>query len=393
MGIEATELEIGYLSLNKKGEELCGDHVETIMGKNGDATAVLADGLGSGVQANILSTLTSSMLSKMIEGGLSLEESVSSIMRTLPVAKNRGNVAYSTFTIVKVNPDFSYVLYNYDNPEPLLIRDGQEKKLRFRKMMIEGKNIEIAEGVLLKNDALILMSDGVIFAGVGETLNFGWTRKEVGEYMCGLFDKSVSAKNLATILVDRADVLYNHRPGDDTTSLVIRRRPRVNVNLLVGPASNPDDDEKMMGLFFRKEGKHLISGGTTAKVASRYLGKKITGTLNYPDPEIPPISHIEGVDLVTEGVITLNRVVELAKNYLNRNDAYFTWSFQDDGASLLAKTLFEEATDIAFFVGCAVNAAHQDPKLGISISTKMQLVDELTKSLKAMGKHIRVAYF
>lgn len=388
-----SELEIGYLSLCKAGEELCGDHVQEVKKEDGDLTFVLADGLGSGVQANILSTLTSSMLSRMIEGGISVEEAVESIAKTLPVAKNRGNVAYSTFTIVKISPDYQVLIYNYDNPEPIFLREGKEVALSWNTLSLANKKIQMASTALGLYDILILVSDGAIYAGVGETLNFGWTRKEIVSYMSALYDSSISSKNLATLLVDHCDVLYNRRPGDDTTACVIRRRNRHSVNVMVGPATNPDDDEKMMALFFSSKGDHVVCGGTSSKVAARFLHREVITSLDYPDVHIPPISHIEGVDLCTEGVITLNKAVEIALDYLGPNTEYFDWSFRQDGASLLAKTLFEEATDINFFVGCAVNPAHQDPRFRLNISMKMQLVEELTKSLEEMGKHVNVAYF
>ena len=390
---DRTELEWGSLSLCKKGEELCGDQVRAIVPETGDSVLVLADGLGSGVQANILSTLASTLLSRMVEGGLPLREAVDALARTLPVSKDRGNVAYSTFTIAKVTPEWSFTIYNFDNPEPLFLHGGKETPLLWDDLEIGGKAVRRARGRLAPEDALLLMSDGAVYAGVGETLNFGWTRKEIGSYMEALFSPGLSAKNLATLLVDHCRVLYNSRPGDDTTALVLRRRKRVNANLLVGPATNPEDDGKMMSLFFSKEGKHLVCGGTTGKVCARYLGTKVEPTLDYPDPMIPPISHIDGVDLATEGVITLNALVRLAEDYLGKNERYFDWSYKEDGASLLARVLFEEASDISFFVGCAVNPAHQDPSLGISIATKMQLVEALAQSLRRMGKHIRVAYF
>ena len=390
---DRTELEWGSLSLCKKGEELCGDQVRAIVPETGDSVLVLADGLGSGVQANILSTLASTLLSRMVEGGLPLREAVDALARTLPVSKDRGNVAYSTFTIAKVTPEWSFTIYNFDNPEPLFLHGGKENPLLWDDLEIGGKAVRRARGRLAPEDALLLMSDGAVYAGVGETLNFGWTRKEIGSYMEALFSPGLSAKNLATLLVDHCRVLYNSRPGDDTTALALRRRKRVNANLLVGPATNPEDDGKMMSLFFSKEGTHLVCGGTTGKVCARYLGTKVEPTLDYPDPMIPPISHIEGVDLATEGVITLNALVRLAEDYLGKNERYFDWSYKEDGASLLARVLFEEASDISFFVGCAVNPAHQDPSLGISIATKMQLVEALAQSLRRMGKHIRVAYF
>lgn len=386
-------LETGYISINHYGEELCGDHVEITRGDKGELTIVMADGLGSGVQASILSTLTSSMLCKMIEGGLSIEESVVSLIRTLPVSKNRGNVAYSTFTVVKIEPDYSFLIYNYDNPETIHIVDGKEKRFEWTLLPIEGKKIYKAKGILSLNDVIAFTSDGAVYAGVGESLNFGWTRDEIVKYIEGLYSPSISCKNMATILVDHCNTLYNNRPGDDTTAVVIRRRERSYLSLMVGPATNPADDNKMMSLFFKEKGKHIVCGGTSAKVAARYLHEEIDSALDYVDPSIPPISHINGLDLVCEGVITLNRLVALAKDYEGQNQAYFDWSYKQDGASLLARLLLEEATEINFYVGCAINPAHQDPRLNISISTKMGLVDSLTASLKRLNKNVTVHYF
>lgn len=386
-------VETGYISINHYGEELCGDHVEITRGDKGELTIVMADGLGSGVQASILSTLTSSMLCKMIEGGLSIEESVVSLIRTLPVSKNRGNVAYSTFTVVKIEPDYSFLIYNYDNPETIHIVDGKEKRFEWTLLPIEGKKIYKAKGILSLNDVIAFTSDGAVYAGVGESLNFGWTRDEIVKYIEGLYSPSISCKNMATILVDHCNTLYNNRPGDDTTAVVIRRRERSYLSLMVGPATNPADDNKMMSLFFKEKGKHIVCGGTSAKVAARYLHEEIDSALDYVDPSIPPISHINGLDLVCEGVITLNRLVALAKDYEGQNQAYFDWSYKQDGASLLARLLLEEATEINFYVGCAINPAHQDPRLNISISTKMGLVDSLTASLKRLNKNVTVHYF
>jgi hypothetical protein len=108
---------------------------------------------------------------------------------------------------------------------------------------------------------------------------------------------------------------------------------------------------------------------------------------------MPPLATIEGVDLVTEGIITVNRVLELAKDYLADNIEYKNWSVQDDGASRMCRLLFEEATDIKIFVGTAVNPAHQSPDLPITFIIKMNLVDELALCLKQMGKRVNVSYF
>ena len=165
------------------------------------------------------------------------------------------------------------------------------------------------------------------------------------------------------------------------------------MNLLFGPPSNRDDCDKMMSLFFSKGGKHIVCGGTTSSIAAKFLGKPLVPKMEYPDPEVPPIAEIEGVDLVTEGVITINKVLSYAKDYLKDNKTYSQWCSKRDGASLIARLLFEEATDINFYVGRAVNPAHQNPNLPINFNIKMQLVDELSECLRKMGKQIKVSYF
>jgi hypothetical protein len=149
----------------------------------------------------------------------------------------------------------------------------------------------------------------------------------------------------------------------------------------------------MMALFFSKDGKHIVCGGTTSSIAADYLGKPLKVSLSFERSDIPPIAQIEGVDLVTEGVITINKVIEYAKDALVDNALYEEWNFKRDGASLISRMLFEEATDINFYVGRAVNPAHQNPDLPINFNIKMRLVEELSECLKQMGKRIKVSYF
>ena len=165
------------------------------------------------------------------------------------------------------------------------------------------------------------------------------------------------------------------------------------MNILFGPPSNRNDCNRMMSLFFSKEGKHIICGGTTSSIAAKFLRRPLRPSLNFESSDIPPIAELEGVDLVTEGVITVNRVLEYARDYLDKNECYEKWNFKRDGAALICRLLFEEATDINFFVGRAINPAHQNPDLPINFSIKMNLVEELSACLKKMGKRIKVSYF
>ena len=384
--------DIGYKSINHHGEELCGDHVDIVEPGDDSTVIVLSDGLGSGVKASILSTLTSKIISTMLAEGLSLEECVETIAATLPVCSVRG-VAYSTFTIIHLKNNQTAELIQYDNPHAIIIRDEKNWDYPKTEMNIGGKKIFKSVINLQENDVFVAMSDGCPHAGIGISYNFGWKREDIIDFIETLVPAGYTAKTLSTMLVDECDKLYGHKPGDDATACIVRIRKRVPMNMLFGPPSNRDDADRMMSLFFSKEGKHIICGGTTSSIAANFLKKPLKPTLNFEQSDVPPIAELEGVDLVTEGVITVNKVVEYASDYLGENKFYEHWSFKKDGASLICRLLFEEATDINFYVGRAINPAHQNPDLPINFNIKMNLVEELSKSLKKMGKRIKVSYF
>jgi hypothetical protein len=389
--------DIGWRSLNKHGEKLCGDRVDTA-GED-SPVVVLADGLGSGVKANILSTLTSRIISTMISRDMSLQQCVSAVAATLPVCPVR-RVAYSTFTIIKISNgegprgDMEAEVIQYDNPMLILLRGGKNLDYPRSTENMDGKEIFKSKIKLQENDVLVAMSDGVVHAGMGVRLSFGWQRDNVIRFLEGKYRNEYTAKTLATMLTDEAASLYDDRPGDDTTAAVARVRGRKPVNLLMGPPVDPKDAEKMMSLFFGKEGRHIVCGGTTSTIAAEFLGRELRVSMDgYTDPGIPPTAEIEGVDLATEGVITMSRVLEYSQDYISDNARYHEWSGGRDGASRIASMLFEESTDVSFYVGCAVNPAHQNPKLPIGFNIKMNIVRELSESLKRMGKRVKVSYF
>lgn len=384
--------DIGYKSINHIGEQLCGDHVDILEPDDNSSVIVLADGLGSGVKASILSTLTSKIISTMVAEGLSLSDCVETIAQTLPICSVRG-VAYSTFTIMRLVENRDMELIQYDNPLTILLRDGKNYDYPKTETTIGGKKIYQSLIKLQEDDIFIAMSDGCPHAGIGLAYNFGWKREDIIEFMEAAAAGGYTAKTLSTILIDEANKLYGGRPGDDATACVIKIRKRVPMNILFGPPRDRDDCNRMMALFFAKEGKHIVCGGTTSSIAAKYLGKKVEADISFVRSDIPPIAKIEGVDLVTEGVITVNRVVEYAKDAIGENKLYEKWSYGHDGASLICRMLFEEATDINFYVGRAVNPAHQNPDLPINFNIKMNLVEELSACLKQMGKHIKVSYF
>lgn len=386
--------DIGYHSLNHENEQLCGDRVEVLEQEDGAIIAVLADGLGSGVKANILSTLTSKIISTMLAAGLRLEDCVETIAETLPICSERG-VAYSTFTIIELLPEGKALLIQYDNPALILLRDGCSVDYPIETTTICGKKILRSEIDLQEKDIIITISDGCLYAGTEINLNYSWQRRDIIQFMEPFYNIGFSAKTLATILLDECEKLYAGKPSDDATSLVLRICRRQPVSLMIGPPERREDDEKMLRQFFGFSGEHVVCGGTTSQIVSHWLQKPLISLPNQGgDPNIPPMATLEGVDLVTEGIITLSRVLEYAKDYLEENETYTQWSYQKDGAATLARLLFEQATDINLLMGMAANPAHQQNSgLPINFNIKMRILEELADCLNKMGKHVRSYHF
>ena len=328
----------------------------------------------------------------MISGGIPLEECVSTIASTLPVCSVR-KVAYSTFTIIRILDNKTAHIIQFDNPATIVLRKGELFDYPKVTRVISGKTIWESTFPIELDDVFIAMSDTRSRVRAWRSDELRLTRDSIADYAIANYLPENSAKFTAGLIIDECNRLYGGSPGDDTTIAVARVRSRHSVNLVVGPPEHKEDDVRMMNLFFAKEGTKIVCGGTTSNVVSRYLHQPIIASLDYHDPEVPPISRIKGVDLTTEGVITLSKVLKYAEDFLDQAKLAPAWSTQKDGASLIARELFENATDINFFVGRAINPAHQNPNLPITFGIKQQLITGLADCLKRMGKHIRLSYF
>ncbi|PWJ52192.1 SpoIIE family protein phosphatase [Faecalicatena contorta] len=390
----SVSIDVAWKSLNKHKEELCGDKVEILKTKNSDIV-ILADGMGSGVKANILATLTSKILGTMLHEGADIDSCVETIAKTLPVCRVR-NAAYATFSILQIFHNGFAHLVEYDNPACLFIRDKKIINYPCEERIIEGKKIHEYCFRVEQNDCFVLMSDGVIYAGTGEILNLqGWTWENMAEYTLKCTQKTLSASRLAALLSQACDDLYMQKPGDDTTVAVARIIERRVVNIFTGPPKNKEDDEKIMYDFMHMEGKKIVSGGTSANIAARALRKDITTKVDYNHPDVPPMAVIEGLDLVTEGILTLGRALKLLKRYVNDefDVEFFDELDANNGASKLAKILIEECTELNLFVGTAVNETHQDSELSFDLSLRMNLVEQLNTVAEKMGKKVTLKYY
>lgn len=389
----SVSIDIAWKSLNKHQEELCGDKVEVL--KTDDSEIViLADGMGSGVKANILATLTSKILGTMFLEGAEIEACVETIAKTLPVCKVR-EIAYATFSILQIFHSGEAYLVEFDNPKCVFIRDGQIVDYPYQERMIEDKKIREYRFRVKLKDCFVLMSDGVIYAGVGELLNFGWTWESMAEYTLKCTKQTLSASRLAAMLSQACDDLYGQKPGDDTTIAVARVIERRILNIFTGPPQKKEDDERAIRDFMRQEGKKVVCGGTSANIAARVLKKEIVTSLNYADPSVPPTASIDGLDLVTEGVLTLGKALGLLKRYEQDafDEAFFDELDADNGASKLAKLLIEECTELNLFVGRAMNTAHQNSNLPFDLSVRMNLVEQLKECVEHMGKKVKVTCY
>lgn len=376
-------------SLNKYGEELCGDKVE-FMSESDSFIAVLSDGLGSGVKANILATLTSKIAITMLKEGLPIEEVVDTIIHTLPICSVR-KLAYSTFTIIKVNQEGMVYIVEFDNPSIFFLREGKIQTIHKETRKINERIIHESHFELQQKDTLVFVSDGVIHAGVGMVLNLGWSWGEVAQYLQELKVEDLPAKKITSLLLGVCEDLYIEKPGDDTTVATIKvTKPKV-ATLFSGPPSDKSKDAAVIEELMQTRGKKIVCGGTAANIVSRQLGKEVTTSFEIVDPNIPPIGYIKGIDLVTEGVLTMQGAVEKLEQIKTSKDLDFL--YQKDGASLLARMLFEECTHLKFLVGRAINPAHQNPDFPNALSIKLNILQRLEKVLVSLGKIVTVNYY
>ena len=239
------------------------------------------------------------------------------------------------------------------------------------------------------------MSDGVIHAGVGKILNFGWTWNSMAEYALKATSTTLSAVRLATTLTQACDDLYMQIPGDDTTVAVSRIITTKTVNLFTGPPTDVESDSLLIRDFMKDSARKIICGGTSANIASRILEKPIRTSLNYTDPALPPTAQIAGIDLVTEGVLTLSRALSIMKRFTDSpiDEDFFDELDKDNGGSQIAKLIIEDCTVLNMFVGKAMNEAHQNTGLPFDLSIRMNLVEQFKETVMKMGKTVTVKYY
>lgn len=375
--------ETGFAQIIKHGEELCGDKV--VVTQTEDATIlVLSDGLGSGVKANILATMTTKIASSMLRRGIALEAVVETIAETLPICRQR-KVAYSTLQILKIYRDATAMAVEMDCPPTLVLSGGKAERFPTTERRIAGKKIAIGQSRLKEGDILAAFSDGVLHAGMGGRFPFGWGLSGVTAWLEAQ-SKDCPPQALAQIVLQKCREYYDGRTGDDSTAVFVRLHSARQISLMIGPPASRDDDRAWIEEFLSEAGRKAISGGTTANIVSAVTGKPISVDLVRREQNVPPIGHIEGIDLVTEGILTLSAVLERLED-----DGKLADETKQDGATLLARLLLESDV-VKIFAGRAVNSANRNPNNPFQIYKKTQILEKMQNLLEQRGKKVRVVW-
>jgi len=384
--------ETFFRQLNKWGEELCGDHVQVT--RTPDQTIItLADGLGSGVKANILSTFTTRIATSMLREGVGFDEVITTLAATLPVCRQRG-LAYSTITICQATPSGECYLAEFDSPESVLLRHGMAISLSREERLIAGKNIRETRLRLSDGDTMLFFSDGVIHAGVGVNLNMGWRYVNVEAYVTSLARKNYSLRAMVSALANTCHHLYAGKPGDDATIVGLRATLPKHLVLLTGPPQNPDEDAYVVERFLSKKATKVISGGTTAQMVAKRLGVTLYTAIDTMQGNLPPLASMPGVDLVTEGMLTLTatlgilRAVALAVDDIAESQMLK----KPDAASRLAQLLVNSCTHVTMMVGCAVNVAHLE-HFPEHLCLRKQITGDIAHALRQLGKEVVVEHY
>lgn len=371
--------EIGATQLVKHGEITCGDSYEVVRNPE-ETVVVLSDGLGSGVKANILSNLTTKIISKMVSSHVPMQDIVETIIGTLPVCSVRG-VAYSTFTILKITPDYHLEIIDFDGLPPILIRNGFVEVVERTSEDILGKQINRAHLQLQEDDYLLISSDGVTEAGLGLTLPMGLQTSGLVKALKENVKLNNSAQDLVDQVIGICMSYYIDKPGDDTTAVALHMRESRECAVMTGLPVDKNDDARMVSDFLKLKGRKLICGGSTAQAFARETGRKLESVDSEPlTDSIPPISRISGIDLVTEGIITMDACCK----YLESGD--FS-SQKDNGATMLLEQ-FLYADHITFLTGTQLNPAYAKIKAGIHL--RDAVIEELSTRLRALGKNVDV---
>lgn len=334
----------------KRPGDACGDVVR--VERSPAATLVVcADGLGSGIKANVSALFTISRLLGLMRGGCSLREAFSRLVSTLNAAREPG-LPYAAFSIARLLPDGHATVLSYESPPPILVSYHTASVLSQHSFERDGAIIGEAQCRLEPHEGLLMVSDGVTQAGMGAGLPMGWQIHGVAKFARDQRHTGAPLHELPEAIQRHARKLWGAHQGDDITACLVACREGRVVTLFTGPPVNRRDDLKTVRRFLATPGAKVICGATTARIVADYLGHELKVSEDSLDGIAPPYYTLEDIDLVTEGAVTLNQVYNVL-------DADIRQLPPNSGVGKLCQ-LLREADRIDVLVGQASNVAGED---------------------------------
>lgn len=375
--------EVNCQQRNHAGERICGDvFITKRIKEEGRTIVVLSDGMGHGVKANILATLTATMAVNFTREHKDFQTIAEIIMNTLPVCSVR-KISYSTFTIIDVEDTGEVSILEYDNPQCMVVREDKVFDPGWEKIVLEsdenkGKELHAVKFKARKEDRIVFWSDGIAQSGLGTPkYPFGWGIETAHDYVIKVLQKTpfISARKLARKVLNMAVMNDNYESKDDTSCASIYFREPRKLLISTGPPYEKDKDIELALSVHQFEGKKIVCGATTAEIIGRELGREIIDSFEFHDPDLPPTSSMQGVDLITEGILTLSKVYNILHDYDNN------YRFGKGPADLIVKMLLE-SDEINMIIGTKINIAHQDPTLPVELEIRRTVVKRVARVLE-----------
>ena len=374
-------IDVDFCQQAKHGQVVAGDvFLSRKIKEEGRIISVLSDGLGSGVKAGVLANLTATMALRYTAAFVDVRKSAKTIMDTLPICEVR-KISYSTFTIVDLDADGRTRVIEHGNPPLVLFRGQQPLPLERVDITLEGwrdRTLRYSEFDVQLGDRIVYFSDGVTQSGLGRPgMALGWGQERVTQFLSQQIGRQadISSGDLSRQLVAEA-LFHDQRTARDdiTCGGAYFRKPR-RLLVATGPPLSKERDPELAETVKNFDGRKVICGGTTATIVARLLDREVNMVMKRFDPEVPPASEMEGVDLVTEGTITLAKAADLMERATSHN----TWPLNPVG-DLIRLML---ASDIVqFVVGTRINEAHQDPNVPLELDLRRNIIRKLATLLE-----------
>lgn len=389
---EHYHVEVGSYQTFHDGERICGDvFISKRIPEENRVLAVLSDGMGSGVKANVLATLTATIALNLSQEHKKAKTIAEIIMKALPVCSER-NISYATYTIVDVSIDTNEVsILEYDNPQTIIMRGNRVLEPNWDQIDVDAGtdkrllDLKVASFEPQIEDRVIFCSDGITQSGLGTGLIAGWGRNNLREEVKLLItnNRTISAAELSEKIVKKASSNDLHVPKDDLSCAVIYFREPRRIMICTGPPVQPEKDPHFAEKLRSFAGKKIVSGATTTEIISRELKRTV---IDEPivDHTLPPTSKMEGIDLITEGVLTLSKVVYLLANVINSN-----YQFGKGPADRVCELLLA-SDEIHILVGTKINEHNIDLTQPVEFEIRKNLIQRLAKIL--IDKYLKVVY-